>query len=303
MKRLVTFLMVTLCFPVSAKLPNVAGGKIERIENFQSNFIPPRHIDIWLPPNFDSDKNYPVIYMHDGQMLFDGTTTWNGQEWKVDEIATDLIVSKLVQPFVIVGTWNVGANRHSEYFPQKPFESLSEDEQKREYNRLRGNAKLFNKPIYSDQYLKFLVEELKPLIGNKYNVDNDNAYLMGSSMGGLISWYGLVEYPNEFRGAACLSTHWPGNFDKVSNPVPNAFVSFIKKHINVLKDQRIYFDTGTEGLDAMYPAIQAKVDSVMVKTELNWVSLTFDGADHSEGAWADRLHLPILFLLNGEKPK
>jgi len=73
-----------------SQVPKVSSGKIVRIENFPSKLISARNIDIWLPEGYSNRKKYAVVYMHDGQMLFDSTTTWNKQDWQADEVATKL---------------------------------------------------------------------------------------------------------------------------------------------------------------------------------------------------------------------
>ena len=78
--------IVCLTSLVTAQLPHTEQGLVERLENFPTDYISPRHVDIWTPEGYDPTKKYPVIYMHDGQMLFDSTNTWNHQEWKVDEV-------------------------------------------------------------------------------------------------------------------------------------------------------------------------------------------------------------------------
>ena len=305
MRFITLFLLLIVCSFTHAQLPEVYGGEIVRLESFNSKFIPDRNVDIWLPPAFDASKEYPVIYMHDGQMLFDAKTTWNKQEWQVDEVATRLIKEQQVTPFIVVGVWNNSDNRHSEYFPQKPFESMPKERKAQEYSRMRGgDLKLFHNPIYSDKYLKFLVEELKPFIEDEYKVKPESSYLLGSSMGGLISWYGLLEYPDEFQGAACLSTHWPGNFSDVDNPIPSYFQSYIQANLTRLSHHKLYFDYGTETLDAMYPELQEQVNSILSVSEYPkelWHSQKFEGANHSENAWAARLDHPIKFLLS-KKP-
>ncbi|TDF35010.1 esterase [Alteromonadaceae bacterium M269] len=305
MRFITLFLLLIVCSVTHAQLPEVYGGEIVRLESFNSKYIPDRNVDIWLPPEFDASKEYPVIYMHDGQMLFDANTTWNKQEWQVDEVATRLIKEQQVTPFIVVGVWNNSDNRHSEYFPQKPFESMPEERKALEYSRMRGgDLKLFHNPIYSDKYLKFLVEELKPFIEDEYKVKPESSYLLGSSMGGLISWYGLLEYPDEFQGAACLSTHWPGNFSDVDNPIPSYFQSYIQANLTRLSRHKLYFDYGTETLDAMYPELQEEVNSILSTSDYPkelWHSQKFEGANHSENAWAARLDHPIKFLLS-KKP-
>lgn len=95
-------------FWVQAALPQVSSGKIKRLENFSSEYIPARHVDIWLPPGYNKNKDYSVLYMHDGQMLFDANQTWNKQEWQVDEVASALITQGTTRPFIVVGVFNGG---------------------------------------------------------------------------------------------------------------------------------------------------------------------------------------------------
>jgi enterochelin esterase-like enzyme len=119
-------------------------------------------------------------------------------------------------------------------------------------------------------------------------------------MGGLISMYAICEYPKVFGGAACLSTHWPGIFSMERNPVPEAFVSYMKMNLPDPKSHKIYFDYGDQTLDAMYPPLQKKVDVVMQDKgfkEKNWITQYFPGKDHSEKSWNERLAIPLGFLL------
>ncbi len=298
-------LLMMLAPPTRADtpLPRVSSGHIERLANFRSRYIAPRHVDIWLPASYDGKTPHAVLYMHDGQMLFDATTTWNHQEWRADETASALIAEHRMRPFIIVGIWNGGDARHVEYFPQKPFESLTPEQQAAQY-ALRRDAErpLFIGKIDSDDYLKFLVTELKPFIDRHYTVatDRDNTFIMGSSMGGLISLYALSEYPNVFGGAACLSTHWPGSFAPDNNPLPAAFFAYLETHLPRADKHRLYFDRGTETLDSTYAELQARADALIAAKGYgakDSMSLTFPGDEHSEKAWAGRLALPLRFLL------
>lgn len=304
MKKHLLYLVVLFCFnyPTWAQ-QNVSIGSIKHIVQFPSKFVDARNIDIWLPPDYQTDKKYPVIYMHDGQMLFDSTTSWNKQEWGVDEVLGKLITNKQIEPMIVVGVFNSNQNRHIDYFPQKPFESLSKKVQDSLYDAVRPatGAGVFSKKIQSDQYLRFLVQELKPFIDSNFAVYTDaaNTCIAGSSMGGLISLYAICEYPNIFGGAACLSTHWPGIFTVENNPIPNAFINYMQQHLPNPDNHRIYFDYGTATLDALYEPFQLKADAVMRNkgfTASNWMTLKFEGANHSEKSWNARLHQPLQFL-------
>lgn len=283
-------------------LPHVSAGSVQRITDFPSKWVPKRHVDVWVPSGLPADQKYAVLYMHDGQMLFDSKVTWNQQEWQVDEVAQRLISEGKVQPFIVVGVFNGDTNRHAEYFPAKPFAALPKATQQQYYQLKRDPAHaLFSQAIYSDNYLKFLVQELKPYIDQHFPVytDRDHTFVMGSSMGGLISMYALSEYPQVFGGAACLSTHWPGIFNQENNPVPGQFFSYMRQHLPKANSRKLYFDYGDQTLDAWYPPLQQQADKVL--TELGWQapmwhSQFFKGAAHSEVDWAKRLDIPLTFL-------
>jgi len=277
-------------------------GKIDHIEKFDSKYIEARNIDIWLPNNYDGEKKFAVLYMHDGQMLYDSTTTWNHQTWNVDDVAGKLMKEGKVKDFIVVGIWNSNKKRHTEYFPQKPFENLTQIEKDTIVNQMRRS--LHTEEIFkpkSDDYLKFLVKELKPMIDKKYAVlsDQKNTFIAGSSMGGLISMYAICEYPKIFGGAACISTHWTGSFANENNPIPNTFINYLKANLPNPKNHKIYFDTGDQGIDAYYAVTQEKIDKIMIEkdfTSKNWITKYFKGKDHSEKSWNERLEIPLIFL-------
>ena len=306
MKKVIFILSVIQLFwmNIDAQVPQVNFGKMVRIDSFLSKFISPRNIDIWLPQGYTTTKKYAVLYMHDGQMLFDSTITWNKQEWGVDETLTSLINQKKIRECIVVGVWNGGKTRHTDYFPQKPFESLTSKEQNEIYTATRsnGNSVFNNAKVQSDNYLKFLVKELKPFIDSAFATysNRKNTFIAGSSMGGLISMYAICEYPKIFGGAACLSTHWPGIFTVENNPIPQAFYNYLLQHLPNPQKHKIYFDYGSATLDAMYSPLQKQVDIIMKSkgySPKNWITKEFVGEDHSEKAWRKRLYIPITFLL------
>jgi predicted alpha/beta superfamily hydrolase len=278
---------------------NVVSGTVKRLEKFPSKYVDARNVDVWLPDGYSAKKKYAVLYMHDGQMLFDAATTWNKQEWQVDETVGKLIKDGKIKETIVVGVWNNGDFRHSEYFPQKTLELLPAET--RDYI-VKNNLK--NKP-QADNYLKFLVEELKPYIDKNFSTkpDRKNTFIAGSSMGGLISIYAICEYPNVFGGAAGISTHLPMIGDTKtphSEAVPAAFRTYLEKNLPKADSRKIYFDYGDQTLDAYYPPLQKKVDEIMKAkswTEKAWITRSFPGEDHSEKSWAKRLNIPLEFLL------
>ena len=299
---LICLTLLVLPFGIMAQKPIVSSGKIDYIKHFKSKYVAKRAIEIWLPNGYTPNKKYAVLYMHDGQMLFDAETTWNKQAWEVDETASKLQAEKNTRDFIVVGINNT-TKRHPEYFPQKPYESLSVVEQQFVTQALKDKGRITDTftPL-ADAYLRFIVSELKPYIDSHYAVDPkpEATCIAGSSMGGLISMYALCEYPEVFGGAACLSTHWPGIFAAEGNPIPAAFLSYMRNHLPNPNTHKIYFDYGDQTLDALYPPLQKKVDEVLVEKgfdSTNWSSLFFPGKDHSEKSWKERLDIPLQFLL------
>ena len=291
-----------------AQIPQVAKGTIKHISNFSSRFVAARNIDIWLPENYNDQHQYAVLYMQDGRALFDSSIMWNHQEWGVDEVVSALLASGAIQDCIIVGIWNGEAYRHNEYFPQKPFESLSTEQQKTIFASARGNGHSIFKTdtLLSDNYLRFMVHELKPYIDSHFSVYTDQAhtFVAGSSMGGLISLYAICEYPDVFAGAACLSTHWTGIFTADNNPIPGAFMKYLSAHLPSPANHKLYFDHGTATLDALYPPFQLQVDAIVQAkgyTTQNSMSKEFPGEEHSEKAWHKRLDIPLLFLLGKQQ--
>lgn len=267
-------------------------GSLQRLR-IVSEFIEDRPVDVWLPEGYSADKSYAVLYMHDGQMLFDANTTWNKQEWKVDEWATQLMAEGKTQEFIVVGIHNISGIRWFDLFPQKAVDYLNEEDYS--YQDLNG-----------DNYLRFLIKELKPIIDNEYAVktDREHTFVAGSSMGGLMSMYVLSEYPEIFKGAACISTHWVGAAPEDNNPFPEAIFSYMEASFPTAGEHLVYFDYGNQTLDRYYPQYAPRVDAILKAkgyTEADSKNLFFEGTNHSENAWNQRLNAPLEFLLGPRK--
>lgn len=297
---LVTALFLATC--LQAQRPNPASGSIECIDSFASKYVTSRNVDVWLPAGYDPKKQYSVLYMHDGQMLFDSTITWNKQCWQVDETIARLIAQKKIEPSIVVGIWNGGSTRHADYFPQKPFEAMSQSEKDQITRELqdKGRTTASFQPV-SDNYLKFLVEELKPYIDQHYSTLTDAAHtaIAGSSMGGLISLYAICAYPSVFGKAAGLSTHWPGSFSVDGNPFLPAMRRYLQENLPDPKTHRIYLDCGDQELDALYPPLLKAVEAILLQkgyTDKNGRTRVIQGAGHSERAWSTRLGEIMTYL-------
>jgi len=228
-------------------------------------------------------------------MLFDAATTWNRQAWRVDATLGRLIADDKVPPTIVVAIWNNGKFRYSEYFPQKILERL-DGATRAQFE----NDALLRKPL-SDNYLKFLVDELKPYVDSHFATlpDREHTFIAGSSMGAVISVYALNEYPHVFGGAAALSVHWAGKLAP-NVEIPLATFEYLQAHLAAPQGHRLYMDHGTAGLDGWYAPYQLFVDQIVAEhgyTSQNFQSRVFEGVAHGEDDWARRLAIPLEFLL------
>lgn len=262
--------------------------------DFSSKYVDSRNVEVWLPPGYTIDPavTYKVIYMHDGQNIFDQNTAYGNVEWRIDETMDSLVQNKLVPPAIVVGIWNNGRKRFPEYMPQVPKEYINNPKAQALLKDNFGVTELL-----SNNYLNFIVEELKPFIDSTYNtsIKREDTSIMGSSMGGLISLYALTSYPEIFGAAACVSTHWPVPL------IGEVFINQLTATLPEAGHHKIYFDYGTAGLDKDYEPYQLRVDEIMrskgYQQERDWISKKFEGAGHNETSWKERAHLPLEFLL------
>ena len=271
--------------------PIAATGTLVSYQDVPSAHVAARNVDVWLPPGYGSNpgKRYPVLYMHDGQNLFDPVLSYYSHtDWGIDEAMTKLIAEGRVRDAIVVGVWNTPL-RLQEYMPRKPVagESLPIG--------VDGMGSLPADSIVSDRYLAFLVEELKPFIDAAFRTKpaRDDTFIMGSSMGGLISLYAVAEYPDVFGGAGAVSTHWP-----IGNGV---VIDWLATRLPDPDAHRLYFDHGTATLDAHYAPYQQRMDAIVrahgYAEGRNFMSRVFEGAEHSERAWSRRVDIPLEFLL------
>jgi enterochelin esterase-like enzyme len=247
-------------------------------------------VEVWIPPGYDDAPatRYPVLYMHDGQNLFDPRLASTGVDWGVDEAIVRLVARGAIPPVIVVGVWNT-ADRGPEYSP---------------WHR-------------APQYARFLLEELMPRVNAEFRTltGPGNTAVMGSSMGGLLSFYLVTHHPEVFGACGCVSTHFPFSERQVAEYFPGAasgtpdsvpyILRDIERGVRVPAGVRYWFDYGTVGLDADYGPTHNRVRAWLRAQGLaegrDFVIRPYPGADHNEASWRARLEDPLTFLF-GARP-
>lgn len=302
-RRMTLGLLAALPFAGKAAADIPVDGKLVEHPDFASAHVQPRNVTVWLPPGYEAGSGrHPVLYLHDGQNLFDASKA-NFGEWGVDEHLGRLIANGQVRAPIVVGVWNTPL-RLREYVPADLIAALPA-EVRDDVQAIYGGAPL------SDQYLRFLVEELKPFIDQTYRTlaGPSDTLISGSSMGGLISLYAVMKHPQVFGAAACLSTHWPLRIDGLDDPaalaawrdkVVGAWTGVVANGLPAPGAHRFYFDRGDETLDQFYAVFQSRIDAVFRERGYgprDFQTLLFPGAQHNEASWNGRLDVPLKFLL------
>ncbi|HTW58403.1 MAG TPA: alpha/beta hydrolase-fold protein [Terriglobales bacterium] len=256
-----------------------------RLHEFRSRtFRNTRFLRVWLPPEYDDSANdsrrYPVLYLNDGQNLFEPSTAFGGVEWQVDETADRLIREGVVPPIIIVGIDNTGKNRFREYMPHRSFQPMM--------LRVQGT-----------RYPNFLIKEVMPFIGRNYRVATgaENTGLGGSSLGALISLYTAVLRPDVIGHLLLESPSlWASNRQMIRDA----------RGVNRWP-QRVYLATGTaeagrEDRNRSMVDDVRELAGILGRAGLDDKRLRLvieEGAPHHESAWARRFPEALTFLSGG----
>jgi predicted alpha/beta superfamily hydrolase len=255
-------------------------GNIREHRGFKSKILGnQRDVLVFLPQGYRAfgRRRYPVLYLHDGQNVFDAATAFSHVEWGVDETAQRLIRQKLIEPIIIVAIANTGENRIHEYAPTRGVI----DSEARRRKRSRGLA---------EEYGRFLIEELKPYVDKKYRTKREAEFtgLGGSSLGGLATLSLGLWFPNVFRRLVVMSPSiW---WDE------QAIVKMVEE-LDEKLPLKIWLDTGTreDGWERARTLRDALVEKGWkLFDDLQYLEI--EGGDHSEGAWAQRVDPALRFL-------
>jgi predicted alpha/beta superfamily hydrolase len=277
LKKLVVFASMLLILAGCEHDQAKTSTATDNVEVLSQEFEMPRldrlrKIRVYLPPNYSSsEKSFPVLYMHDGQNLFDDKTSYVG-EWGVDE-ALNQIHNQNKLSLIVVGVDNGQAQRMNELSPW----------QNNKYGVAEG-----------EQYMQFIVEQVKPYIDSHYRTlaDQQNTAIMGSSMGGLISHYAILKYPNTFSKAGIFSpSFW----------YSEQVYKFTEQNAPDEKARLFYLMGGNEGSDSV-----ANMEKMVhqIKRQGHSADRVYSdvvaGGEHNEQFWRANFERAVLWLFEVE---
>ena len=271
-----------------------------------------RKIQIYYPNNKKIDSDTLFIFMNDGEELFNAAESWHNMEWGIDEKIEEMNLNESELNFVIIAIHSAKkgnrffvdeTKRYAEYFPKESIPYFDSGFKKRRYQEWVNKNNLY--------YLEFLTEDVIPFVEDKFDIllNNRNLGIIGASMGGLAALNALIEHPDLFGFAGCISTHWVGikPFEYVLLPLvgkingdddtANAIISYIEDNITNIDDQKIYFDHGTIGLDSLYSTPQGRVNKILDSKSKDYKYLVFDGYDHYAPEFGSRFDSVLEYLV------
>lgn len=244
-------------------------------EQFRSQYLRnQRDLIVYLPPGYDDQpqRHFPVLYLHDGQNLFDGATSFiPGMDWHVGQTADEFIQAARVEPLMIVGIYNAGKQRLGEYTPTRA-------------PKLGGGR--------ANSYAKFLLEEVRPFVQENYRAleGPENTGVGGSSLGGLVSLYVGLRKPHIFGKIAALSPSVWWNERVILRFAAAAPVRPLP---------HIWLDIGTREGARTVDDVERFRDVLLKKGWQAGRDLHYErveGAEHNEAAWAQRVGPFLQFL-------
>lgn len=296
---------------------NLSIGSIEEVF-LESNQSYQRRIQIFYPYSDKIDNETIFIIMNDGEELFDENDSWNGKAWNIDKYFLDSAEENTNKNIVVIAIDSAKrvngkiideTRRYAEYFPNESIQYFDKGFKKNLYKSLIDKAEL-NHP-------DFIIKKLLPFLESKFNtkLGKHNLGIMGASMGGLSAINTVIEHPDLFGFVGCISTHWigirpseylllPFSFalderkiigDKITT---DGIVKYIEMNSEKLKDIKIYFDHGTESLDAFYPAAQKSVNDILDTQGINYKYTIFDGYGHEPEYFGKRFGSILSYLIN-----
>jgi len=277
-----------------------------------------RRVQIYKPFKQPISQKTKYLIMNDGEELFDESDSWNGRAWDIDGKfleyknsgnSMDIIIIAIDNAKRAKGNFIDDTRRYIEYFPKESIDYFEDGIHKFIYKSFVDKDET-NHPL-------FIVNTLIPALEKKFDVslDSSNLGIMGASMGALSALNTAMEYPELFGFVGCISTHWIGikpseylllPFNGLLNRKPiiadevtiEAIIKYSAINASNLKDKKVYFDYGTEGLDYFYPEPQARINKIFDSYQIEYMFKTNEGQGHEPKYFGSRFIDALQYLIN-----
>lgn len=294
--RLVACLLALVLAACASTPAAVTGpGRFLEWEQLAVEGLPDQRVSIWLPPEYDAypRRRFPVLYMWDGQNLFDPATTHYGKAWMVQDVLKGMVARGEAEPHIVVGIWSPpGKDRYRVYLPHAVHARIA--------GPIRASMDdMAGGPIASDAMLRWTAEVLKPRFDREFRTRSGarDTTVVGASMGGLMACYAALERPDIFSRAGCVSAHFaladPELATRHRPAIEAAWSEYLAARFRSADGQRIWLDHGTATLDASYAPWQrhvaARFEAAGWQRDRDFAARVYPGAEHDEIAWHARL--------------
>ncbi len=264
--------------------------------------MPDQKVTVWLPPEYAAQpkRQFPVLYMWDGQNLFDPAATHYGKAWMVQDVLRGMVARGEAKPHIVVGIWSPeGKDRYRVYLPQFAADNAGGDV-------AASIADMAGGPVASKAQLDWVADTLKSQIDEEYRTrtGRKDTTVIGASMGGIMSCYAIVARPDVFGRAGCVSAHFalvdpelaPANEAQIAG----LWADFLGANLGAPRGRRVWMDHGTEKLDGYYAPWQRMIAADL--TALGWqdgedfTARVYQGAEHDENFWHARMPEMLAWL-------
>ena len=292
---------ITLQFELHTSQHTRQHGHLLHFSGILAARLPTQRISVWLPPGYTAGQRaYPVLYMHDGQNLFEPALSTYDKVWAADRAMLQCARAGLIAPHIIVGVWSPGHDRSRQYLPnwlgQQAPDTL------RQHIKARAQ-----RAILGDAYIAWLSGPLKACVDRSFRTRPGPRHtaLVGSSLGGLISCHALAQLPQVYCRVAALSPHWPVVLPPLVDHTQDALMAlwdqWMQSQLGAPGARRLWIDRGTDYLEAFYAPYHARATERL--QTLGWTlgtdfeSRIYPAASHNEDHWRARLPEVLAWLL------
>lgn len=291
--------LLALALGACATVPPAAPSVARQIEwtALDAGELPAMNVTVWLPPGYDTARaqRYPVLYMWDGQNLFDPAKTHYGKAWMVQDVLAGMTAARTAAPHIVVGIWSPpGLDRYRVYLPTPLYQTLvGNPALKADIERMAGGAPM------GDRMLAWTADVLKARVDREFRTRPAprDTTIVGASMGGLMACYAVIARPDVFGRAGCVSAHFaladPELAKQHAPAIEKAWADYLAARLGPPNGRRVWMDHGTKTLDSYYAPWQQAVARDFAaqgwREGQDYTARIYEGAEHDENFWRQRM--------------